>query len=226
MMRYLIMACGGVGGLAFILLWGLTFLRPDFVVETSRYVISTALYDEIDRRVDTLPAFLAKRIASTEEQRERLKAHLQGAVAETLYNVVAHRSVPEPTGLMGAVHRKIAHALRQKYQEVVGQLTHDFRLFTGLSGGLFLAVTLTAFLCRDRIRPLLVPTGLLLLATGFMSYSYIFMQDWLYTIIFNDYMGWYYLVYVGLVFALLCDITLNRARVLRALIDGITSLGN
>lgn len=225
-MRYLIMTCGGAGGLAFILLWTLTFLRPDFVTETSRYVISTALHDEIDRRVDTLPAFLARRIASTPEQREHLKAQLQGAVAERLDNVVAHRRMPEPTGLLGAIHQKIAGALWQKYQEVVGRLTHDFRLFTGLSGGLFLAVTLAAFFCRDRIRPLLVPTGLLLLATGVMSYSYVFMQDWLYTILFNDYMGWYYLVYVGLVFALLCDITLNRARVLRGLIDGVTSLGN
>lgn len=225
-MRYLIAIGGAAGGLAFILLWGLTFLRPDFVAETSRYVISTALHDEIDRRVDTLPTFLAKRIASTVEQRERLKVQLQAAVAERLDNVAAYHSLPESTGLLGAVHRKVAHALWQKYQQVVEQLTHDFRLFTGLSGGLFLAVMLTAFLCRDRIRPLLVPTGLLLLATGFMSYSYIFMQDWLYTIVFNNYMGWYYLVYVGLVFILLCDITLNRARVLRALIDSIASLGN
>ncbi|MTD41047.1 hypothetical protein GIX45_20970 [Erwinia sp. CPCC 100877] len=107
----------------------------------------------------------------------------------------------------------------------MGRLTHELRLFTGLNGGLFGAVMLAAFFCRDRIRPLLIPAGLLLLATGFMVYSYIFMQNWLYTIVFKDYMGWYYLVWVGLVFALLSDITLNKARVLRGLMDGVTSLG-
>ncbi|MTD41048.1 hypothetical protein GIX45_20975 [Erwinia sp. CPCC 100877] len=90
MMRYVIMVGGGVGGFLFVCLWMLTFIRPDFVAQTLRYMINTALHEEIDRRVDALPALVAKRIAATPEQRRHLKARLQ----ESVDNVMAHRIVP------------------------------------------------------------------------------------------------------------------------------------
>ena len=53
----------------------------------------------------------------------------------------------------------------------------------------------------------------MLLSTGVCSYFYLFEQNWFYTILYSDYTGFGYIVYLVLVFAILCDIVFNKARV-------------
>lgn len=46
-------------------------------------------------------------------------------------------------------------------------------------------------------------------------------KNWLLTILFNDYLGFGYLAYLAVVFALLCDIILNRARVTTTIVNAV-----
>lgn len=56
-----------------------------------------------------------------------------------------------------------------------------------------------------------------------ISYFYIFEQDWFYTILYNDYTGFAYIGYLAVVFAFLCDVVFNRARVTTEIINSILS---
>lgn len=53
------------------------------------------------------------------------------------------------------------------------------------------------------------------------SYFYVFEQNWLLTVIFNDYLGFTYLAYLAVVFGLLCDIILNRARITTRIVNTV-----
>lgn len=64
---------------------------------------------------------------------------------------------------------------------------------------------------------------LLTLATILSSSIYLFGQDWFYTILYNDYMGFGYLVYIAVIFGVLMDIALNKARVTTEVINGIAN---
>jgi hypothetical protein len=58
---------------------------------------------------------------------------------------------------------------------------------------------------------LVLPTVVLLGAAGLAGYLYLFNQDWLHTIIFSEYVGLGYFVYLALAVALLTDVLFNRA---------------
>ena len=51
-----------------------------------------------------------------------------------------------------------------------------------------------------------------------------FLQNWLYTVLLGNYVGYGYLIWVGLVFAVLVDCVFNRARVSRAVMDVVGSI--
>lgn len=53
------------------------------------------------------------------------------------------------------------------------------------------------------------------------GYFYLFQQNWFFTIIYDDYVGFGYLTYVSVVFAFLCDVVFNQARVTTEIINGM-----
>jgi len=63
--------------------------------------------------------------------------------------------------------------------------------------------------------------GLMLLSTVVSSYFYIFKQNWFYTVIYNDFVGYAYLMYLGLIFFFLCDIIFNKARIITEIVNMI-----
>ena len=68
---------------------------------------------------------------------------------------------------------------------------------------------------------LFVPAVFLLAATLLSSAIYVLGQDWFYTILCNDYMGFGYLAYIALIFGFLVDIALNKAQLTTAIANGI-----
>ncbi|MFV1985544.1 MAG: hypothetical protein ACC657_18490, partial [Thiohalomonadales bacterium] len=113
--------------------------------------------------------------------------------------------------------------MKTKYMEVANKLKTDFRIFTASNAFVFILLLLISFLRPKAIKHLVLPAILLTLSTVICSYFYIFEQNWFFTIIYNSYVGWAYLVYIGIVFAFLCDIALNKARVTTEIINSILS---
>ena len=110
-----------------------------------------------------------------------------------------------------------------KYVEIVGNLKFDLRIFLGSNFMMFLILLIVSFTKPKAITHLFVPGLLLALATIISSTIYIFVQDWFYTILYNDYMGFGYLAYVAVIFSFLMDVALNKARVTTEVINGIAN---
>jgi len=113
--------------------------------------------------------------------------------------------------------------MKSKYMEVSKKLKKDIRIFTGSNTIVFLFLVLLSFLKPQAITHLFLPGILLVVSTVVCSYFYIFEQNWFFTIIYSTYLGWGYLIYLGIVFLFLCDIALNKARVTTEIINSILS---
>ena len=119
---------------------------------------------------------------------------------------------------------KIRDFIGVKYMEVATALKRDIRIFTGSNTLIFLILLLVSFLKPRAIAHLFLPSALLLTSTLICSFFYVFEQNWLLTIIYDDYLGFAYLGYLGVVFLFLCDIVLNQARITSAIINAILNV--
>ncbi len=110
--------------------------------------------------------------------------------------------------------------MKSKYMEVVGKLTQDLRIFTGANLAIFVALLLLSFVKPQAIAHLFLPGILLVISTLVCSYFYLFEQNWFFTIIYNDYVGFGYVAYVTALFVVLSDILFNKAQVTTEIING------
>ena len=69
-----------------------------------------------------------------------------------------------------------------------------------------------------------LPAALLVVATLICSYFYVFEQNWLLTIVYSDYLGFSYLLYLGVVFLFLCDVVFNKGRVTTEVANAISNV--
>lgn len=111
-----------------------------------------------------------------------------------------------------------------KYNGVFDELRRDITIF--LSANLIvLGAALILALVRGRAARHLAPVSILMtLATLLTSYWYVFGQNWILSIITSDYFGWSYLGFLAVVFLLLADIALNRARVISRILNTLAEL--
>ena len=107
--------------------------------------------------------------------------------------------------------------------EYVAKLILDLRIFAGTNAVVFLVSFGISLLKAQAVAQLFLPGALLLIATLVSGYFYIFNQTWFFTIIYNDYVGYGYIVYVFLVFLFLCDVVFNKARVTTEIINQLLS---
>ncbi len=88
---------------------------------------------------------------------------------------------------------------------------------------MFLILVMVSFFNPQAMKHLFLPGLLLVFATVISSGIYIFGQDWFYTILYNDYLGFGYLFYIGLIFGFLLDIALNKGRIVTEIINSIAN---
>ena len=119
--------------------------------------------------------------------------------------------------------RKLDEFMTQKYMYVIKNLINDFRIFLGSSLFILLLMLVLIFIKPQVTMQVNVLAGVMLVATAISSYLYVFNQNWFYTIIYNDFLGYFYLLYMGIIFLFLCDMIFNKARVTESIIHGIGS---
>lgn len=112
--------------------------------------------------------------------------------------------------------------IKMKYREIVRNIIIDFRIFTG-SNLLFFLVALLLLFFKSRARVhLTIVAGLLFISTLICSYFYLFEQSWFYTILYQNFWGYFYFFYMGIVFLFLSDIVFNKARITTEIINFIS----
>ena len=230
-----------------------TYSTPGYVEEIGKGFIKNKIEEKTNEKIEKLSLntsnnvlvkFASKLAKKNQEKINALKEQLKSKAHVKLAAVIAemrnlscecrkkHEKALE-SGTKSSIlslenaNVVLVNFMKTKYMEVANKLRADFRIFTASNTAVFLFLLLISFLKPKAITHLVLPAALLTLSTIICSYFYIFEQNWFFTIIYNTYLGWSYLAYVGLVFAFLCDIVFNKARVTTEIINFILSaIGN
>lgn len=163
-----------------------------------------------------LPELIAKVVADI----------LDGKVEEEQIKKGIKKYAGEKISSLAFAIKNIEQLISGKYYETLGSLIQDIRVFSGCNTVLFLIALLISSLKGISQKEALLPTALLLVATIASSLIYILGQDWFYTIIYNDYVGFGYLVYVGIIFVFQSDLIFNKARLTCLVLDTIGSIAS
>ena len=236
-------------GLLGVILFGtflyFTYSLPGYVEEIGKDFIKAQIKKKTNQKIDSiklktkgglLSKFAGKIYQQNKEEIDRIKLQLKNKAHERLASVIA-----EMRDLSCECRRKYAAMYKEgfkirlanletanatlmdfmktKYMEIANELKRDIRIFAGSNMVIFLLLLLVSFLKPRAIKHLFLPGLLLVTSTLVCSFFYIFEQNWLLTIIYNNYLGYGYLVYVGLLFLVLCDIVFNKARITTEIIN-------
>lgn len=124
---------------------------------------------------------------------------------------------------LGIAQSNLADVINGQYDKIISALKTDLMIFLTTNLIAFAGVVIVSFAGRENRGLVVIPGLLLLIAAGAASWIYLAEQDWFYAIIFQNYYGWGYAVIVGVIFGLLMDIIVNRARVCRQIAANLPS---
>lgn len=241
--KYLVAAASFVGFLVFLSVFVATFTsRPALEDAMSAFVRSRvqqevrerlgsavgadagALQEWFEAHAETATDFLENDLDAFVDEvvdslcdidcEESKKADLADRLRDT-GEALAKRRIAE----FGAISTQLKRFARGKYLDLVRALISEIRVFSGINAAVF-ALILALLLSKWREpRVVFLPASLLLIATLACTALYVFNQNWFFSIFLEQYWGYWYLAYVAVVFGLLLDIAINRARVTRAMLD-------
>lgn len=243
---------GGFGVVLFLPLFLITFADPHSIEAAAKHFIASELKSQTDDKIDAIrlpevssfEARLGKRAEELrlraerelESVKDQLKADAPRMLSEQLAKLrdldctcrqqwenAIRLSLESRKISLEETRRQLVNFTHAKYMEIVQKLTMDVRIFLGSNLLVFLVLLIASFLKPRAAKQLFLPGALLLLSTIICSYFYLFEQNWFYTILYNDYTGFAYIGYLVFVFAFLCDVVFNRARVTTEIINSIFS---
>ncbi|TDK20511.1 hypothetical protein E2F46_16035 [Luteimonas aestuarii] len=240
--RRALLAVAGLGFVLFAGLWLLSMARPHLVEQAAR----TLLVEEVERRVgerlDLLSGHtvvgLARqtmaRHAGEAEQLQQLQRMLPARVAGVV-DAMSDPQCPCRAELAQRMHDGIGARLQQlarlderldglvrgAYAHTAARLHREFRIFTGANALVFLLLGIVALRKRAVALQLWVPAVVLVAAATAAACLYLFNQDWVRTIVFDDYVGYGYFAWLALLVALFADILANRARVTTRIVNAV-----
>ncbi len=235
------------GAAIFIFFLALTFHTPEWVEKFATDFIVEEVTERVDTAIDsvqpptgdsTLSRIASAIYAKNEDKIEAYREDLRQEVHEQMADAIAEvrdldcdcrdkwaQWLKEGTHteirLLQRANRGITDFIQSTYAKVVADLKRDIRIFTSANALVFLMILSVVIWKPHAALQLFIPGILAITATLICSYFYIFQQNWLLTIIYNDYLGYTYLGYLAIVFGLLCDIVLNRARVTTEIVNAV-----
>ncbi len=109
------------------------------------------------------------------------------------------------------------------YHDLVGELVNDLRIFCATNFALCILAALAARV-RERDRVVVVASAILTVTVAAGAWFYLFAQHWFQTVLFADYVGNGYLVWVSLIGGTLFDLAFNKGRVVSAVLHAVGSI--
>jgi hypothetical protein len=232
---------GTLGVAACLSVLGLTFTNPLQLEQALKGVISQQVSKQVGRAVDAFDErFVAEQAgrlhgrlgAQAEIIRERLRREIPTRVSEQVARMQdpdceCRRVLRERLASVERQMQRLPQFIQQRYAETVRGMLRELRLFAGINAAAFALVALAGALglrreaAPDVRRWLGMAAGLLTVSTLAAASLYVFNQNWLETLLFNRWVGWGYAAWLGLLFAWLCDLVLNRARVTRHVLGSV-----
>jgi hypothetical protein len=233
-LRRAIALLGFGGGALFAAAFLYSWVNPGQVEHQVRVAIEAEVRARVDAQLDALDeaglSAIARRVSAESAARlDHARQQLREGLPARIAQVAARMREPGcecrdqvEAGVTGWLASSIASGedlqarleslIRGKYQEVAGQVLREFRIFTGIHAAVLLLLG-AAVVARPRAGLHLLPAAVVLAAAFTVTgYFYLFQQDWLHTLLFGDYVGFWYFGYLAAAALLLGDLLLNRAR--------------
>ncbi len=226
-------------------LLSITVVSPKVIEESAKGFVKYQIEKEVRERQQTLSdsSVASKALSITKNlglESEQIRKNLDNNLPEKIASVIASMCGYDcerkkalansiTSGYLDRLKRiriaqdTLGELIKGKYVEIVGNLKLDLRIFLGSNFSMFLILLVISFAKPKAMTHLFLPGLLLVLATMISSAIYIYGQDWFYTVLYNDYMGFGYLTYLSVIFGVLVDIALNKARVTTEVINGIAN---
>jgi len=246
-MRHLTLRLFGIiGSIIFVPLFLFTFSNPHAIEKSAKSFIEWQLRAEVEHKIEdfqiststTLGALLNKAAGDkVESLKKQLKDDLPAILAREIAKIRnldcecrkrweqrIQQSIKMNIVTLEAAKEKLIDFTQAKYMSILEKLIIDIRIFLGINSVIFFIFLITSFLKPKAVVHLFLPGVLLLASTLICIYFYLFEQNWFYTIIYNDYTGYTYLGYLGIVFSVLCDIVLNRGWITTQILNGVCSI--
>jgi hypothetical protein len=123
------------------------------------------------------------------------------------------------------VQERLVGLIEASYASVRHSLLREFRIFTATNALAFVLLGAVTLVRRRATLQLLLPALVLVGAVVVTGAIYVFGQDWLHTIVFGEYVGFGYTLYLAGVSALFADIVFNRARVTTRIVNAALQSG-
>lgn len=135
----------------------------------------------------------------------------------------AQQSQIEEISSLSRAREKLLSLIESTYASVTQSLTREFRIFTSSNAAVFAILGFTTLLRRKAGLQLALPAVVLVGSATITGSLYLFNQNWLHTVVFSQYVGMTYVVYLAGVTLLLADIAFNRARITTHIINAVSS---
>jgi hypothetical protein len=216
--------------------------RPHLVEQAARALLVEEVERRVGERLDLMSEHavvgLARqamaRHAGEAEQLQQLQRVLPARVAGVV-DAMADPQCPCRAELVERMHDGVGARLqrlvrlderldglvRSAYAHTAARLHREFRIFTGANALVFLLLGIVTLRKRAAALQLWVPAVVLVGAATVAACLYLFNQDWVRTIVFDDYVGYGYFAWLGLLVALFADILANRARVTTRIVNAV-----
>ena len=237
------------GVMVFGLALALTYVSPIHVERAARGFIQNQIERQVkdqlgigrDEVGETRVARLAEAIAERNNEeintlRERLTTGLNAriaAIVARMQDLSCECRERLRQGLDAATESRISTLQRAepqlrriiegRYSEIVADLLRDLRIFTGTNLLAFVLLLVLSIAKPGQVRQLLVPGALLGLAAVAASVIYLFGQNWFFTLLYGDFVGWAYGIWLLVIFGFFCDVVLFRARITTRIVDALSA---
>ncbi len=240
---------GLIGAVLFGVVLLLTFVSPLHYEKAARGFITHKIEQKIQERIDIgedsrvgnfAKALLEKHRQQIKDIKERLLPVLQAKIgiivarmqdnececrermAQTL-STIANISAKLHISSLEKAEPQLQRLIEGNYGAIVSDLMRDLRIFSGTNLVAFISVLLLSFLKPGFLRQLFVPGLLLAIASIVASIIYVFGQNWFFALLYNNYVGMAYMVWITVIYGFLCDIALFNARITSAIVEGVVS---
>lgn len=242
-MRSLVLTIALLGTLIFGAAFALSYANPLLIERAARELVRMEVERRTGKQVDML---LESRIADMasrqlrridadiDRSRQALRDELPRKVAQVVADMLdadcacrkrladnAMGAESERLSALTTTRDRLRTLIESTYASVARKLMREFRIFTGSNGAAFALLVLVTLTRRRAGLQLALPAIVLAGAVVVTGGLYLFKQNWLHTILFDDYTGFAYAAYLAIVAALLADILLNRARITTRIVNAI-----
>jgi hypothetical protein len=245
-LRASLIALAALGLMIFGGAWLVSFTRPIAVERAARELlrleIERTTTETVDRLSNSGIAALAARASTRlggeiEKVRQNLQSELPRKIADLVANMLdadceCRRRLANAMTAAEQQHLQSLLALRQRltshlestYAHVANALLREFRIFTGANALAFLVLLLVILKKANAELQLIAPTVAMVGAVALVGGLYVFRQDWLHTLVFGDYLGLGYAIYLAGTALALLDVLLNRARVSTQIMNALLAI--